>query len=159
MKARGGFTLVELTVVLAIAVVLSGLVIVRVDGWSSRTTLRASARALGNLIRTYREKAELEEGVYILAIDLEKGTYLVRAVGEDDPVGSAEVVRKGSLGNRRSFGAAAIDGQEEKKALSIVFDERGILPEIQIPIRSQEGDMITLFPGRLVNEVGYVEKK
>jgi prepilin-type N-terminal cleavage/methylation domain-containing protein len=159
MREQRGFTLVELTIALAIAVVLTGIVIVRVDGWSSKTTLRASARALGNLIRTYREKAQLEESAYALSIDLEKGTYCVQAVDEDVPLGSLEVVRKGKLGTRRSFGTVIVDGLEEKKALTLFLDDRGILPEIQIPIRNEDGDTITLVLGTLVNEVGYAEKK
>src|SRR4029078_5045819 len=38
MKRRG-FTLIELTVVLAVLVIASGIVIVRVTGWSSRQAL------------------------------------------------------------------------------------------------------------------------
>lgn len=159
MRKERGFTLIELTVALAIGVVLSGIVIVRVDGWSSGATLRSKARGLGNLICTYREKAQLEESVYVLEIDLEKGTYLVTVVDEDDLAGAPELIRKGSLGARRSFGPALVDGVEEKKALALVFDARGILPETQLAITNEEKETITLVLGALVNEVGYVEKK
>ena len=82
---RSGFTLIELTVALSIAVVLAGVVLVRVDGWSPRQKLNTSARALGNTIRTWREKAQLEESVYMLQIDSDKG-----ARGHPDmPTGSS----------------------------------------------------------------------
>jgi len=65
MKERG-FTLIELTIVLAILVIVSGFSITRLPGWSSRQALRSSARVLGNTIRTWRERARADETPYSL---------------------------------------------------------------------------------------------
>jgi prepilin-type N-terminal cleavage/methylation domain-containing protein len=150
VKNRKGFTLIELAVALAIGVVVVGVVIVRVDGWSSKGRLRGSARALGNTIRLYREKAQSEEAVYQLAIDVEKGTYSVAVAGEK--------VRTGKLKAGHSFGKVSSGGIEMKSPFQVAFGPRGILPEIQIPIQDGPKDAVLLTLSSLANEVTYSER-
>src|SRR5471032_2956496 len=96
MKRQVGFTLIELTVALAILVVASGFIIVRVVGWSSRQALHTSARALGNTIRTWRERARTEEVTYTLT--LEESRYQI--------VLGKEILRRGQLGTGETFESA-----------------------------------------------------
>jgi prepilin-type N-terminal cleavage/methylation domain-containing protein len=138
---RGGFTLLELTVVLAVVAVASGLLIVRVTGWSSRQALNASARSLGNSIRTWRERARTEESTYALL--LEDRAYRI--------VSGKETLRKGRLGGGQSF--------EPGRPGSVVFTPRGLLPETRLVIRNEQGERVTLVLGTLVNEIDYQEAR
>jgi len=138
MKRRG-FTLIELTVVLAVLVIASGFVIVRVTGWSSRQALHSSARSLGNTIRVWRERARTEETTYTLVMD--ERSYHITA--------GKEILRKGSLRGSESF--------DSGKPVSIVFTPRGILPETRVTIRNGHGERVTLAVGALVNEIEYQE--
>ncbi len=153
-----GFTLIELSVALAIAIVVTGVVIVRVGGWSSRQELRNSARALGNVIRTYREKAQLEERPYLLVLDREGGTYGVRIPAEGPWPSREEEVRKGRLGPGRSFKRITIGGVDAQDKVVLLFGTRGILPETQIVVRDTQDEEILLVVGALTNEVTYAEK-
>jgi prepilin-type N-terminal cleavage/methylation domain-containing protein len=139
--SRAGFTLIELTVVLAVVVIASGFVIVRVSGWSSRQSLQSSARALGNTIRTWRERARTEETSYTLA--LEDRSYQISS--------GKEVLRKGRLGGGESF--------ESLKPSMLVFTPRGVLPETRLTIRNEHGERLTLVVGALLNEIDYQEAR
>jgi len=140
MKRRGGFTLIELTVALAILVVASGLIIVRVAGWSSRQSLHTSARSLGNTIRTWRERARTEETSYTLTF--EDARYQLAA--------GKEILRRGQLGAGETF---------ESGPKSLALTPRGILPETRITIRNAPGERVTLVLGALVNEIDYQEPR
>jgi prepilin-type N-terminal cleavage/methylation domain-containing protein len=150
MSRRAGFTLIELSIALAIAVVLGGLVIVRVGGWSARQELHASARALGNAIRTWREKAELEERPFILVLDRENGRWRVEARG----VLTRDKVAEGQLREGQGFGRVLAEKVELADPVSLVLDARGILPEIRIELLSgKEKVFVRLEP--FLNEVAY----
>lgn len=152
MSRRAGFTLIELAVALAIAVVLGGLVIVRVGGWSARQELRASARALGNAVRTWREKAELEERAYVLVLDRERSRWRVEAAEGQ----ALEAVAGGKLGEGQAFGKMLAGKVELVDPVKLLFDSRGILPEIRIEILAGE-EKVVLRIEPVVNEVAYEE--
>jgi prepilin-type N-terminal cleavage/methylation domain-containing protein len=136
---RKGFTLIELVVVLAVLVIASGFVIVRVTGWSSRQSLHASARSLGNAIRVWRERARAEETTYVLAFE---GRCWTIAAGK-------EVLRKGRLGGSEEFESPA----------SLTFTPRAILQESRIVIRNSHGERVALVVGALMNEIDYQEPR
>lgn len=137
---EGGFTLIELTVALAILVIASGVIIVRIAGWSSRQSLNSSARALGNTIRLWRERARAEDTTYTLT--LEENRY--------ELVAGKDILRRGRLGSGETF-------ESGPKALS--FTPRGILPETRITVRNAPGERVTLVLGALVNDIDYQEPR
>jgi len=138
MKERG-FTLIELTIVLAILVIVSGVLITRLPGWSSRQALRSSARVLGNTIRTWRERARADETPY--SLEFSGGSYQV-LLGN-------EVLRKGRLGEGEEF--------ESDVPRSLILRARGILPKTPLTIQNRRGERITIVPGVLINEIEYQE--
>lgn len=150
--AGRGFTLLELTVAVAIAAVAVGVVIVRLEGWTPRQALRAEALRLGNTIRTYRGLAQVEERDYILAIDLEKGTYEIRT---EIAGGRAEIVRRGEISEKRRFEKVTSGGQDLPSPVTIVFDPRGILPETSIRISDDGGTHVDLVIATFFNEIDY----
>ena len=153
MRRDPGFTLVELAVALSIMFVIGGFVIARVDAFSTRQALASSARALGNTIRLYREKAQEEEQHYALRIELDHGTYAVTCQGE--------TVRRGKLGPGQSFGKV-LSGPlasvtEVPTPVILNLGPRGLLPETRIAIENPWKEKITLTVGSLANEVAYAE--
>jgi prepilin-type N-terminal cleavage/methylation domain-containing protein len=140
MKRRGGFTLIELTVALAIVVVASGILILRFTGWSSKQSLRSSSRALGNVIRVWRERAKTGETSYTLTVD--ESRYQVAAGGE--------ILRRGRFGEGETV---------EGGPLSLVFAPRGILPETRLTLRNAAGERVMLLLGSLINEIDYEEPR
>jgi len=148
-RRNAGFTLVELAVALSIAVVIAGVILVRVDGWSSKERLRSGARTLGNLIRLYRERAQSEEVIYVLRIDRDHGIYRI-AMGD-------ETLREGRLGTALSFGKVLSAGAEVKDPVSVSFGPRGLLPELGITIENSDREKITIRVESFLNEVRYVE--
>lgn len=146
---RGGFTLVELAVALGVAVVAMGIVVVRVDGWSSRERLKASARTLGNLIRTHRERAESEERVYVLELHLDRGEYRFSSEGE--------LVRQGTLPPGQTFGKVKAGEVVLPSPVRLTFGPRAVLPEIEILIQGGEKERVSLTLGSWVNEVSYAQ--
>lgn len=140
MKRRAGFTLIELTVAVAILVVASGFIIVRIAGWSSRQSLHSSARTLGNTIRMWRERARTEETTY--QITFQEMRYQITA--------GKEILRQGQLGSGETF---------DSGPKTLALTPRGILPETRITLRNASGERVTLVVGALINEIDYQEPR
>lgn len=134
-KGDGGFTLLELTIALAVVVIASGFVIVRLTAFSSRDRLQASARTLGSVITTWRERARALEVTYVL--ELEEDRYQVSS--------GKELLRKGRLGSGERL--------EGSGARRIVFTPRGVLSETRITLSNASGDRLTLTPIPLTSDV------
>jgi prepilin-type N-terminal cleavage/methylation domain-containing protein len=139
---RTGFTLLELTVVLSIIVILSGIVIVRVDGWSSGQRLRAAARTLGGRIRATREKARLEERTCVLTMEFDTGSYRIQE-------------RPGQLSPGVSFSRVTVAGQPVSSPAILSFDSRGVIPESQITLAGEHHEILTLTLKALENAIEY----
>jgi prepilin-type N-terminal cleavage/methylation domain-containing protein len=154
---KSGFTLIELSVAMALVTVVLGLVIVRVSGWTSRQALHASARALGNTIRMYREKAQFEERVYSLTLVLDEGLYRVTEPPERGAYTTTipNVVRSGRLRADQMFGEILVGEQPVRSPVTLDFTPRGITPETKITLQNNEKETVTLTVSAFVNEVGY----
>jgi prepilin-type N-terminal cleavage/methylation domain-containing protein len=142
VRQRRGFTLIELTIVLAVVVVAAGFMIVRLPGWSSKQALNASARALGNLIQSARERARAEERTYLLS--LEGSGYTLAASPGD-------VIRKGRLTSGALFAHSGV--------LQLALTPLGLLPETRIGIRNSQGEKVEIVVRSLQNEVEYADAK
>jgi prepilin-type N-terminal cleavage/methylation domain-containing protein len=160
VSTRRGFTLVELTVALALATILMGLVIVRFSWGSPRQQAIAEARKLGNLIRTYREKAQAEECDYALRLNLGAGRYEVLAVNDRSKAAleSAKPVREGTLSDRIQMKVVGQGGRELSSPVVLYFNRHGVVPETSIQLSYVSGATVTMKPSPLTNEVVYEEK-
>jgi prepilin-type N-terminal cleavage/methylation domain-containing protein len=159
MSVRRGFTLIELTVALALATILMGLVIVRFSWGSPRQQAIAEARKLGNLIRTFRERAQSEEREYALRIDPPNGRYEVLSVDDRSPeaLSKAKPVREGALSDRMQMKVLAEGSRELPTPAVLYFNRHGVLPEISIQLTYGAGSTVTMKPNPLLNEVVYEE--
>jgi type II secretory pathway pseudopilin PulG len=160
MNRKAGFTIVELTIVLALIIVVMGLVIVRFDWGSQRQRVIAEARKIGRAIATYREKAIDEQRPYAMTMDLNENHYLVvhptdssvQAVQQCRPVLDSAVPQPMRI--------VAVTAQN--KALTspvmIFFDPRGIMPELRIELGIEKGPTVVLRTDTLANEVYYDDR-
>lgn len=140
--SRKGFTLVELTIATAILIVLAGTIILRVQGWSSRQELNASARALGNILIAFREKAQSEDRAYVF--EFTQDGYQVRAAEGGEPLRKASL----KVGQRFGKGSPSI----------LTLAPRGILAETRITMANGTGEEVILLMLPLHNEVKYETK-
>ncbi|HYG76280.1 MAG TPA: type II secretion system protein [Planctomycetota bacterium] len=157
IQRRAGFTILELTIALSLIVVLSGLVVVRLSFGSSRQQTIDAARKFGNLIRTYREKAVNEERLYALRFDAATGKYDVFAApGHALTAESmASALKSGVLAPPLAFGKTVSQTFEIPAPVTLVFNARGLLPDLQIEILNENGSRVMLRPDPLINEVYY----
>lgn len=155
-----GFTLVELTVALALAAVLMGLVVVRFSWAGPRQQAIAEARKLGNLIETCREKAVTEERLYALQIDAEQGRYAVFQPPERRAGSFATLtpLRTGRLSGRVTIKAIRRQADALPTPFVLYFDPRGVLPELFIDLAHDSSPSVSLRIDPLQNEVAYDER-
>jgi prepilin-type N-terminal cleavage/methylation domain-containing protein len=92
----GGFTLIELTVVILIIVIISSIAIPRLRDVAA-VELTASTRRLANATRYLYEEAALRGSIYALAFDLDEQDYYVARLDR----ASGEFVEDDSLLSRR----------------------------------------------------------
>jgi prepilin-type N-terminal cleavage/methylation domain-containing protein len=158
-RNRGGFTVIEVSIVLALIVVMMALVIVRFDWGSQRQKAIMEARKLGNLITTYREKARDDEQIYALRLDSDTGNYAVVHPLEKSAASalSAPSLRAGRLENLR-FKRIAVDGRKLQSPVVIFFSVTGVLPRLSIDIGTDAGTAVGVDIDPLVSEVSYAEK-
>ena len=135
---RRGFTLIELAIALSIIVVLSSVLVLRVTGWTPRQSLQASARAAGNSIRTWRERAMTDERTYRLSF---------AGNGWTVTDGAGEIVGRGRLPADHAFDEA-----------SLSFDRRGVSASSGVTLRSAAG-AIRIRPQSVLNEIDYSEAR
>ncbi|HEX7900573.1 MAG TPA: prepilin-type N-terminal cleavage/methylation domain-containing protein [Planctomycetota bacterium] len=136
MKRRAGFTLIELTVVLAVVVVLSGFLVLRVSGWTPRQSLNASARAFGGALGVWRERARFDETTYRVA--WKERAWSVTSSAD-------ERVSGGTLGFGQTF----------EEAGELVFDRRGVADPRAIGLRHKSGDRVAVVVDALLSGVKY----
>ena len=158
---KRGFTVLELTLVLALIGLLMGLVVVRFNFGSPRQNLIAQAQKLGNVITTYRERAISEEQVYAMQFDLTANTWTVRRLDERRDMSEnhlAKPLASGSFEPPVTLKTITVAGSKDQPPSVIYFDSRGILPELQLKMCMQGYSGVTLRLNPLVNEVTYVEQ-
>jgi prepilin-type N-terminal cleavage/methylation domain-containing protein len=159
MCRNHGFTLIELTLVVALIAVLTGMVVVRYDLASPRQRAISAARKLGRVIENYREKAIEDETLYALRLDLDLGTYFVCAPANrtQESIDTATVLFSGRLDDSLSFKPARTTVGKTNSPLIFFFGTNGILPNAAFAVTC-EGTMIIVNPDSLINEISYDEK-
>jgi prepilin-type N-terminal cleavage/methylation domain-containing protein len=138
--SRRGFTLIELAITLSVVVVLSSVLVLRISGWTPAQSLRASARTVGNAVRTWRERARLEERNYRLRFE-EQGWEVLDAGGEP--------LARGRLPGGHALAAAE----------TLTFTPRGVVPPTRLVLSNASGTRIDIDVHPVLNEIEYREAR
>lgn len=159
MRHPRAFTLVELTVALALMAVLLGLVIVRFTWGSPRQQVFAEARKFGNLVETFRERALSEERLYALSVDMDAGTFSVSRPAERSAawVARAPIVRSEHLNQAIYFKSANLNDQDIPSPVIIFLDARSVVPPMQWILAHIHGESVSIKLDPLQSEVSYEE--
>ena len=159
MKKKA-FTLIELTVALALVVLFLGLVVVRLNFGSDRQRTVAAARRLGNLIETYREKATAGDSLYALQFDSDRGVCAVYQPAERNAVlfQSLQPTKTFALTPPLTISKVMQQGRELSKPVVIFLDDKGLVPDLSIEITSGQGAVVVLRADLLVNVIRYEER-
>jgi prepilin-type N-terminal cleavage/methylation domain-containing protein len=159
MRNGRGFSLIELTVALALATLLLGLVVVRLNFGSERQQAINAARRLGGLIETYREKAAAGDGCYALQFDSERNLCSVFQPVERDAalLTSLQPLKSFELKPPLILSRVALLNRELPKPAVIFLDDKGLLPDLSIEISNGKGTVVRLRPDPLINTVRYEE--
>jgi type II secretion system protein H len=76
-RIAAGFTFIELLVVIAIIALLASIVVVNMDSMSAPTQLDGAGRALGNVLVSLKDTAEMKNRLLSLEIDIEKNRWRI----------------------------------------------------------------------------------
>ena len=155
-----GFTIVELTIVLALVIVIMGLVIVRFDWGSQRQRVIAEARKLGRTIATYREKAINEQRPYAMMIDLNENHYVVLQPADSSvqAVQQCRPLSDSAVSQPMRIAAIIAQSKTLESPVTLFFDPRGIMPELRIELGIEKGPAVVVRNDPLANEVYYDDR-
>lgn len=76
-RNRGGFTFIELLVVITIIGLMSSIVVANLDGLTDRSTLNATAREFGNTLLAIRDQAAIQQREINVEIDIENQRWRI----------------------------------------------------------------------------------
>ena len=158
MRRTRGFTLIELTVVLALMTVFFALVVVRFDWNSPRQALNREARKLGNLLTTYREKALADETLWAVQMDLDTGKCRVVQPAEKSAqaVEQAVAVRTITLDPAVKLSRVLTPAGPLSSSFVMFFDAKGIAPDVTLEFEHAHSEAkVTLRVDPFATEIVY----
>ncbi len=162
----GGFTLIELAIVLVVIGVLLSLVVPKLADIDN-ANLKRSARHLTGMIRFLRDESQAKKTVYRLRFDIPGGRYWAEALRETSD-NSVEFMRatsaiggEGSLSGRTTFRDVTVGGHPDDPY--ILFTPDGWVEHSLIHLKDGEDRDFTLLVEPLMGNTelrtGYVEEK
>ena len=169
-RSQGGFTLIELTLVIAIIAVLLGLAIPRLRD-TTATELRSQSHRLAMTFKLVRDEAILQGIPFQLNFDLDQQRYWITSA---DPLGGSDVASStlGRLARGFSFGRdvgiadvmlPAAGAKVNQGRIYTIFYPDGTVDPTVIHLASTGNDAYTLhlnpMTSRLEMTQGYVVPK
>ena len=148
-----GFTLIELTLVLGLVVIVSGLVITRMGSWSPRHRVISAANTVGNTLSFYRELARNEEKLYAIVFEPESHQLKVYAPQERHVAAlvPSALIKTIAIPNDVDV---HIQGASNDAVRTVFLDAKGVLPPMTIQaIKGEHSVRCTVDP--LLNKVAY----
>lgn len=140
-RGRGGFTLIELIVVLVILGVVVRVALPRLEGAFSDRYLRSSARRLVGMIRWTQSQAALGGREYWLYYDLDKGEYWMAGKGEENLEGAEGKRRRHLLeGVRFQHIITRSQGRVSGGIASSWFSPQGWVEGTSIHLQNEKGE-------------------
>jgi type II secretory pathway pseudopilin PulG len=165
-RNRGGFTLIELTVIIVILGVMLTLIIPRLAELGE-ANLKRSARHLTGMIRFLKDEAQARKETYRLRFDVTEGRYWVEKMTflNDKTVEfrrfSSEMATEGTLEGQTTFRDIKVASHPDDPYIQ--FSTNGWVEHAVIHLRNSEGLDFTLVVNPLTGNAelreGYVEER
>lgn len=155
-RAPRAFTLVELTLALGILVVVSGLVIVRLGGWSPRQRVISTANQIGNTFSLYRELARNQERLYAMVLEPDAGSVSIYAPLErqKSALNSSTLVHRFTLPEGMEL---QLSTTTTEQPYVVYLDATGVVPHFEARVLQGE-QSIALRADAIFNRIDYAEK-
>jgi len=165
-RNRGGFTLIELTIVIVILGVMLSLIIPRL-GELGDANLKQSTRHLSGMIRFLHDESQAKKETYRLRFDVTEGRYWVEVMKllNDKTVEfrrfSSEMATEDTLAGQTTFRDIKVASHPDDPYIQ--FLPNGWVEHALIHLRNSEGHDFTLVVNPLTGNAelreGYVEEK
>lgn len=166
IRNRGGFTLIELTIVIVILGVMLALIIPRL-GELGEANLKRSSRHLTGMIRFLKDESQARKAVYRLSFDVHEGRYWteVMTLMSDQTVEfkrfSSEMASEGSLSGQTTFREVRVSSHPDEPYIQFTPD--GWVEQAFIYLRDGSDRDFTLLVKPLNGDTelreGHVEEK
>lgn len=161
-----GFTLIELTIIIAILGVMLSLIVPRL-GEIGEANLKRSARHLTGTVRFLRDESQARKAVYRLRFDVQGGRYWteVMTITTEQTVEfkrlQSELGSEGSLSGQTTFRDVQVAGHSDDPYIQFTPD--GWVENASIHLRDGEERDFTLLVNPLMGSTelreGYVEER
>jgi len=141
-----GFTLIELTIVIVLLALISGLLFPLVANWG-QDDLLASARRLSGTVRYLYNEAALSRNEHRLIFDLDAGDYRTRVLEPDGRLQEVEGQgRDGHLSGDTRFQDVVVipRGKFTAGEVTTLFHPTGWLDETIVHLADDDGRQLTL---------------
>jgi len=161
LRARAGFTLIELIIVLTILGVVAIVAFPKLEGAFSANYLRSSARRLAGMISYTKSQAALSGKEHRLYYDLERGEYWMAEKGEESFVETiTELGRRRSLleGVRFEKIITRSDGRTSYGIVSSRFSPRGWVEKTTIYLKNEKGEGLSILIKEPIGRIRILEE-
>jgi prepilin-type N-terminal cleavage/methylation domain-containing protein len=166
LRNSGGFTLIELTIVIVILGVMLSLIIPRL-GELGEANLKRSARHLTGMIRFLKDESQAQKREFRLRFDVHEGRYWAEVMTQtsDQAVEfkrfSSEMASEGSLSGQTTFRDVRVSSHPDDPYIQLNPD--GWVEQAFVYLRDGSGRDFTLLVKPLNGDTelrdGYVEGK
>lgn len=160
---RGGFTLIELIVVISILGILAAFVVPRLSGISPKYRIRSAIRTIGAQIGWARSMAGGNGEEYVLRYDLDENIYWVALPPdpeEDDPdldIDERETLEKMGLPDHIEIVEIRFPNgsSEETGIVDVIFDAYGNQGSHIVVLQNEEETKMSVKFSALIGVVDY----
>jgi len=160
VEGQGGFTFLELTVVILLIGLMVGLATPRIRDTLLTDHLKGTARTIVGLVKSLREEAIREQKTYALHFDFEANRFWVESssMNEEEQAQAREKATQLPQGVRVEDIWFRTRGKKMTGETEIRFDRKGYVPHSVIHLGSEDGREFTIELSPFLGRVRVVDK-